>query len=441
MLYKIYGSHNEVISGKLQKFGYFRGWMMRLQTFTKICFFISFLYIFSFSDSIPFISKNGDCRYPTVASEGDTLYLVWILADEDNAGIYFRRSVDGGKVWSDDQRLSNAKSFPYPPAIAVNSGVVHAAWVDFGMTVDGELHYIRSFDGGKTWGNRKILMKNANSARYPFLKCKSEYVYLVWQDDENTTYFKASHDKGLTWVKETILAKLGEHSCYCYPPAISVNRDEVSVAWTDVSKVRGFRLLIKGLSGKNVVSTIARRKSTDAGVTWGDKQVLVKTMVAKETQDEIDNPAMLSEGSFSYLFWLDKRNYKLGEIFFARLDFEEDRFPISGQNLLPFGRRSPKRPEVVFDKEKHFHLTWVSFLGGKSIVYYCQSDPEGNVLIEKKKLTSEVGRYHYPVIAQPSSGLLNVLWFDEPKEGRSRIFLKRSKDNGLTWEDWEGKKL
>jgi hypothetical protein len=34
--------------------------------------------------------------------------------------------------------------------------------------------------------------------------------------------------------------------------------------------------------------------------------------------------------------------------------------------------------------------------------------------------------------------LLYVFWFDEPKDKEiwSRIFLKTSADNGLTWEDW-----
>jgi len=289
----------------------------------------------------------------------------------------------------------------------------------------------------------RILIEDANSARYPFLMCKDDHVYLIWQDVENKTYFKASHDKGLTWIKTTLLAALSEHSCYCYPPAIGVNGDEISVLWTEVSEGKGFRLRLKGIplhkahkSGRPVVSTIVRRKSSDAGLTWRDEQVLVKTKVSMEAQDEIDNPAILSDGTRSYLFWLDKRNQKLGEIFYASLDFRKDRFPISGKNLMPPERRSPKRPSVVFDKEKHFHITWASFLVGKSIVYYCQSDPEGNILIDKKDLTKNTGRRHNPVITRTSSGLLNVFWFDEPKEEWSRIFLKTSKDNGLTWEDW-----
>jgi hypothetical protein len=92
----------------------------------------------------------------------------------------------------------------------------------------------------------------------------------------------------------------------------------------------------------------------------------------------------------------------------------------------------------VFDKEKHIHFTWASFLAGRSIVYYSQIDPEGNILVDKKVLTSDNGRYYDPAIAMTPSGLLHVFWFDQPKDtnGWARIFLKTSKDNGLTWESW-----
>jgi hypothetical protein len=366
---------------------------------------------------------------------------LWLWGENDSSSIYFRRSIDGGISWSTDHCLSIAKSFPYPPSIEVNAGIVHTAWIDYGVTIDGELYYCRSIDGGNTWEDYKILMEDANSARYPLLMCRDEYVFLVWQDVENRTYFKTSYDRGLTWKKEIILAELGKHSCYCYPPAISVHNDEVSVAWTDVRELRGFRNWIKGLpifksgqSGKHVLSTIVRRKSSDAGITWEDEQVLVKAIVAKETQDEIDNPAILSKGAFSYLFWLDKRNYVLGEIFFSKLDFKKDQYPIDGKNLFPLERRSPKRPVVVFDSDNYFHLTWASFLGGKSIIYYCQSDLEGNILLEKKNLSSKTGKYHNPMLVKSSSGLIHVFWFDEPKKGWSKIFLKTSRDNGLTWK-------
>jgi hypothetical protein len=421
---------------------------MRFQTFIKSCFLVSLLCVLCLSKETPFISINGDCRYPAVVSDGNTLYLAWLAAVGGNAGIYFRRSIDEGRVWSTDQRISNEGSSCYPPAIAENSGVVHAAWVDYGERIEGEVYYNRSLDGGNKWEANRILVDEANSARYPLLVCKADNVFLIWQDIENKTYFKASHDKGQTWDDAKLLAKLGKHSCYCYPPALCVCNNEVSVVWTDVREESGLQLMLKGLplhsflgkSGSDMVSTVVRRKSTDAGMTWSNEQILAKTKVAKEAKDEIDNPTMLSDGSMSYIFWLDRSNQKLGEIFYAGLDFRKDKFPVCGKSLLPPERRSPKRPSVVFDAEKRIHLAWTSFLGPNSIVCYSQSDKNGNLLIDKKELTSDTCRYHNPVITSTSSGLLNVFWFDEPKDEWSQIFMKTSRDNGQTWETWGSQK-
>lgn len=415
---------------------------MKLRIFIESCFFLSVFSGLCMPNEPAFISMNGDCRYPAVASEGDTVYLTWLTAaGGGDAGIFFRRSTDGGKVWSADQRISGEGSSCYPPTIAVLSGVVHAAWVDYNDRIEGELYYNRSFDGGVTWERNRILVDDANNTKYPLIGCKGENVYMIWQDMENKTFFKSSHNKGKSWGETILLAKLGKHSCYCYPPALCLNDNEISVIWADVYEEKGFHVLIKGIplnkTGTKVVSTVVRRKSTDAGNTWGDEQILAKTKVTKEAKDEIDNPAVLSIGSQAYLFWLEKSNNKLGEIFFANLDLKKERFPITGKNLIPSDNRSPKRPCIVFDNEKNINCAWTSFLGGKSIVNYCKCNLEGKLVIPKQELTTDSSRYHHPVMATTSSGLLNIFWFDEPKTGWSKLYFKTSKDNGLTWGAFE----
>ena len=399
-------------------------------------------------DSISaFISMAGDCRYPAVASEGTNLYLAWVASEGRATTIFFRRSMDEGREWNNGRRISIENGVCYPPAIAAHGGIVHLAWVDYGETVEGEIYYARSVDGGETWEQNTILHANANSARYPLLTCQGREVYLVWQDVENKTYFKVSHNQGQNWETEKLLAKLGRHSCYCYPPAICANGKEVTVVWTDVQDVKkGFKISAYGIPlvpGKSsVISAVVCRKSTDAGSTWGKEKILVKTEVAKEAKDEIDNPAMLSDGSVSYLFWIDKSIQKLGEIKYAKFDAATTKFPISGKDIYPGQKRSPKRPSVILDSDNNFHLAWASFLGGKSVVCYGRSDGMGNILMEKKGLTSDTLRYHNPILNKTPSGLLQVFWFDEPveKDGWSRIFLKRSQDNGLTWLTWEPQK-
>lgn len=416
---------------------------MRFQTFIEICFLIMSLSVFCFADDTAFISMTGNCKYPAIASEGNKICMAWLVSEGRNASIYFRRSMDEGKEWTGARKISNENGDCFPPAIAANSGIVHLAWIDYGETIDGEIYYNRSLDGGETWGKNFIIIKDANSARYPLIACGEKNVYLIWQDVENKVYFKASHDQGLTWENEMLLGKVGKHSCYCYPPAISCNGNKLVVVWTDFREdKRGVNILLDGFSvfkdNNTMASSIVCRTSSDNGSTWSKEQILSTTKVSKETKDEIDNPVMLSDGSLSYLFWLDRRDLALGEIFYARFDPKAEKCPITGKSLYPPEKRSPKRPSVVFDKEGNLHFTWASFLGGESIVSYGRIDPAGNTLKEKQDLTTHVGRYHNPIITSTPSGLLHIFWFDEPKDidKWSRIFLKTSKDNGLTWENW-----
>jgi hypothetical protein len=399
------------------------------------------------SNDTAFISMTGDCRYPAIASEGNSLYLAWLVVEGRAASIYFKRSMNEGREWSGTQRISNENGYGYPPSIAVNAGIVHLAWIDNGETIDGVIYYNRSFDGGVTWDKNNIVVNNANSARYPLIACKGSNVYLIWQDVENKIYVKVSHDQGRTWKTETLLGKVGKHSCYCFPPAISVNGNEITVAWTDFREDRnGFRVALYGVPipkrKTSMVSSIVCRKSTDNGATWSKEQILTTAKVATEATDEIDNPVMLTDGSLSYLFWLDKRNVALGEIFYSRFDPQTQKGQIAGKTLYPVEKRSPKRPSVVFDKVGNLHFAWATFFVGKSIISYGAIDPAGNMLKEKQDLTSDAERLHNPIITTTPSGLLHILWFDEPKDkdAWSRIFLKTSTDNGLTWSVWGSQK-
>jgi hypothetical protein len=395
-----------------------------------------------FSDDEAFISTTGDCKYPTVASEGNGIFMAWLATEGRPANLFFRQSKDEGRTWTDARKISNENGDCLPPSIAVNSGIVHLVWIDCGEAIDGEIYYVRSLDGGATWEKNVILVGNANSAHYPFITCWGDNVYVIWQDVETKVFFKASHDQGRTWEKETILGEVGKHSCYCFPPALSVNGNELMVVWTDLREEKGLHIRLFGLSvlkanKKKRISSVTCRKSTDNGRTWSKEHILTSTKVSDEMIDEIDNPTMFSNGSRSYLFWQDKHNLPLGEIFFAGFDPATESGPITGKTLYPAQKRSPKCPSVVFDKMGNLHFTWTTFFTGESIVHYGEINPAGDTLIEKKNLTSVVGRYLNPTITMTPSGLLHIFWFDEPndKKERARIFFKTSKGNGLTWEN------
>jgi hypothetical protein len=412
---------------------------MRFQTASVTCFSILLAAGSGLPDDEAFIGAAGNCTYPAVSTEGNSVYLVYLAAETREASVYFRQSVDEGRTWNEALKISNENGDCMPPSIAVNSGAVHCAWVDCGEVIDGELYYTRSMDDGKSWEQNSVLVSNVNSANYPLIYSTGNDVYLIWQDVGTQVFFKASHDQGRTWENEILLGKVGKHSCYCFPPALSVNGNELLVVWNDLREnKKGFSLFCLFKADKDkMVSSVVCRKSADNGRTWGKELIFASTKVSRETTDEVDNPTLFSDGSRTCLFWQDKHDMPLGKILYAGFDPAAQKGRIAGKAFFPTPKRAPKCPLAVFDKNRNIHCTWTSFFRGESIVHYGSIDSAGNILKEKKDLTTAAGRYENPAIAMTPSGILHIFWFNKSgdKDKPSRIFFKTSIDNGLTWEN------
>lgn len=406
---------------------------MYIKTFVEICLLVLIVPGICRSDDTAFISTTGDSKYPAVATEENCIVMTWLVT-EARPAVYFQQSADAGMTWKNTRKISNETGDCQPPSIALKSGIVHMAWVDCGEVIDGELYYTRSLDGGVTWENNAVLIANINSAQYPLISCEGSNVYLIWQDVGTRVFFKASRDQGQTWEKEMLLGAVGKQSCYCFPPALSANGNELTVVWTNFREHKK-SLKSEAEKGKRISSVVCR-KSPDNGRTWSKDLILTSNKIPMEMNDEIDNPTMFSDGSRSYLFWQDKHNLPLGEILYTRFDHAIRKGRITGKPMCPTPKRSPKCPSAVFDNNKNLHFTWTTFFGGESIVHYSAIDPAGNILREKQNLTSNIGNYQNPIIAGTASGLLHIFWFDKPdnKKDAARIFLKTSKDNGETWE-------
>jgi hypothetical protein len=421
---------------------YYRRILLRFHTFIETCFLIGFLSGSSLPDDQAFISSMGHCTYPAVATEGNSMYLVYLIAETRPASVYFQKSADEGKTWSDARKISDETGDCMPPSIAVASEIIHCAWVDCDKVIDGELYYTQSLDGGETWEKNAVLVSNVSSANYPLISSEGSNVYLIWQDVQTRVFFKASRDRGRTWENEMLLGKVGKHSCYCFPPALLANGREVMVVWNDLKEIKkgsgpAFLCFFPFKADKNkLLSSAVCRKSADSGRTWSKEYHFTSAKVSRETTDEVDNPTLFSDGSCAYLFWQDKHAIPLGEILFAVIDTATSKGRIRGKPFFPIPKRSPKCPSVVFDNDKNLHCAWTSFFHGKSTVHYGSIDPAGNIIKEKKDLTAAAERYENPTIARTGSGMLHLFWFNKSKDKDkpSRIFLKTSGDNGLTWE-------
>jgi len=405
--------------------------------FCKFFLSIILLWTIGHPNDTPFVTMQGDCRYPALSAGGTSVYMVWLAREKRPSHVYFQKSSDEGTSWSGSKKISNDGGDCMPPTIAVVSGTLHLAWVDCSEVIEGELYYTQSSDDAVTWEKNSVIVGNMNSATNPMISGEGKNVYLIWQDVATTVFFMASRDKGKTWEKQTLLGEVGKHSCYCFPPALSSKGDTLTVVWNDLASPKNKKKWCPFLSKpatSTLISSLVCKTSTDNGRSWSKERILSSKPVLKETIDEVDNPVLFTDGTRTWLFWQAKHTVPLGEILYTKIGSLPTK-RTTGKSLYPSPKRALKCPSGVFDGNGNLHLSFTSKSRGTSLVHYGVIDSAGMPLREKSTLTTTDGRYQNPVMARTASGVLHIAWFNksDDKHTPSKLFLATSSDNGLTW--------
>ncbi len=156
-----------------------------------------------FSSRTAFFRSWGGA-FPKVAAGGNgNVSIIYIAKPPskptDDGDVYYIRSNDGGKTWSQQVRVNDDETVAYQtmPAVSVDpNGAVHAMWGDFRDDKSEKrfnIYHSKSEDGGKTWSeNIRVtdFPTNANLA-FPQGQFIGDYfgitstkndVYMVWAD-------------------------------------------------------------------------------------------------------------------------------------------------------------------------------------------------------------------------------------------------------------------
>lgn len=172
---------------------------------------------------------------------GDTLGRVHICYPDGRTGarqLYYRRSTDMGKTFEPEVILTTGSSNKFNPSIYTDRGDrIYIVWQD---NRDGnyEVYYIRSTDGGTTWGSETRLTNDPNDSQEANITCDlSNGVYIVWNDNRAGygVYFKESTDGGNTWSSDTCLTNGAVPDPDQFFPniACSESGEYLHVAWKD----------------------------------------------------------------------------------------------------------------------------------------------------------------------------------------------------------------
>jgi hypothetical protein len=135
-------------------------------------------------DKINNLSNNtSDSFNQEIAVFGDNVYVVWLDQDQDgNTNILLRVSMDGGATFGSTMNISSNANQETFPKVSAYSDNVYVAWnmVKENPNERGDqgLFFVRSVDGGKTFDNITKLNHEDNFGEVQ-LAAYNETVYIV----------------------------------------------------------------------------------------------------------------------------------------------------------------------------------------------------------------------------------------------------------------------
>jgi hypothetical protein len=116
---------------------------------------------------------------PSLSISGEVYHMTWFNHGTVRSGLFYARSMDGGKTFSNPVSLGNSARQPGHASVLSIGENVYLAWKEF----DGVMTTIkamRSIDGGANWGEVSQVADTRDVSDHPLLISDKEQVYLSW---------------------------------------------------------------------------------------------------------------------------------------------------------------------------------------------------------------------------------------------------------------------
>ncbi len=181
-----------------------------------------------------------------VVEKSGAIDIIWADpgTDPKSPDVFFARSSDGGKSWTKSLNISNTPGESAEPALAIGpDDSIHAVWTD---TSKGEknkdIYYARSTDGGKKWSQDALLpavdiSNTAGTASQPTIAVDLQgNVHVAWTDTRSAEshpdiyYSRKENDSWAKPINVCNSARISSH------PAICCDKEKVFLTWTDNSE-------------------------------------------------------------------------------------------------------------------------------------------------------------------------------------------------------------
>jgi len=277
---------------------------------------------------ITFISMESTC--PQIQAFGNNLHVIWKqkeaaspwLSWED---IYYKNSMDGGKTWSTDKKLSDYSNLSpiwmweflnsEAALIKVNGNNIHVVWqIKTRLTNNNyEIFYVRSTDGGFTWTHPVNISNNPADQTSPYIAIDGNNIAVIWEDWRNgmsEVYLTKSINNGTSWSSPTRVTYVtnqpdtGSGIPWTVANQVAISGNNIFISYLKLfphppSGGGGFVIMMI-VNGGAFYET-----SSNFGTSWSDEQPLIS--------GNADSYYISNYGSNVYNAWTNGYNYNISK--------------------------------------------------------------------------------------------------------------------------------
>jgi BNR repeat-like domain len=168
--------------------------------------------------ALPAVQPLVSAPYITVDQAGK-IYVVYAIPINEDRGIFLTTSTDVGQTWSKPIKVvdavdANLEMVDQPQILITSDEHIHVTWKAYKLIGDNSpigVYYVRSEDNGKSWTDPETLVEG-EVYWSNFASTEGSIIHLIWQDKTFRGFGlrqQVSLDGGQTWSRPTTIIDVG----------------------------------------------------------------------------------------------------------------------------------------------------------------------------------------------------------------------------------------
>lgn len=127
-------------------------------------------------------------------SAAGTYHVTWYTSGKKRKGLFYARSTDGGKTFSNPLQVGRPDRSPSRPYVIAGADGTAMVWKEF----DGEkttVNLMTSHDDGVSWSQVRVIASTSDASDHPLLVSDGRKTFLSWMTKADGYHFQSIQDE------------------------------------------------------------------------------------------------------------------------------------------------------------------------------------------------------------------------------------------------------